>query len=78
MINRLARLISCIQYTSGYRQHCHVGNTASPRKLGMFQGADFAGDMADSKSTSGGVLCIFGSLFQLGGLIKTDCCIPQQ
>ena len=27
----------------------------------MFQDSDFAGDLEDSKSTSGGVLCIFGS-----------------
>ena len=26
-----------------------------------FQGSDFAGDLEDSKSTSGGILCIFGS-----------------
>ena len=29
--------------------------------LGLFQDSDFAGDLEDSKSTSGGVLCIFGS-----------------
>ena len=28
---------------------------------GLFQDSDFAGDLEDSKSTSGGVLCIFGS-----------------
>ena len=26
-----------------------------------FQGSDFAGDLKDSKSTSGGTLCVFGS-----------------
>ena len=30
-------------------------------RLGLFQDSDFAGDFEDSKSTSGGVLCIFGS-----------------
>ena len=30
-------------------------------RLGLFQDSDFAGDLEDSKSTSGGVLCIFGS-----------------
>ena len=30
-------------------------------RLGMFQDSDFAGDLADSKSTSGGTLCVFGS-----------------
>ena len=29
--------------------------------LGLFQDSDFAGYLDDSKSTSGGVLCIFGS-----------------
>ena len=30
-------------------------------RLGLFQDSDFAGHLADSKSTSGGTLCIFGS-----------------
>ena len=30
-------------------------------RLGLFQDSDFAGDLVDSKSTSGGTLCIFGS-----------------
>ena len=29
--------------------------------MGLFQDSDFAGDLEDSKSTSGGTLCIFGS-----------------
>ena len=32
-------------------QHC---------RRGLFQDSDFAGDLENSKSTSGGVLCIFG------------------
>ena len=35
-------------------------NTAHQCKLGLFQDSDFAGDPEDSKSTSGGILCIFG------------------
>ena len=58
---RLPRLISCIHHTSQYRQYCHVGNAAQHCRLGLFQDSDFAGDLEDSKSTSGGVLCIFGS-----------------
>ena len=42
-------------------QYCHVGNTAKQRRLGLFQDSDFAGDLEDLKSTSGGTLCIFGS-----------------
>ena len=37
------------------------GNTAQHCSLGSFQDSDFAGDLEDSKSTSGGVLCILGS-----------------
>ena len=29
--------------------------------FGLFQESDFAGDLEDSKLTSGGTLCIFGS-----------------
>ena len=43
------------------RQYCHVGNTAQHCRLGLFQDSDFAGDIEDSKSSSGGVLCIFVS-----------------
>ena len=39
----------------------NVGNTAQQCRLGLFQDSDFEGDFEDSKSTSGGVLCIFGS-----------------
>ena len=38
-----------------------MGNTAKQYRLGLFQDSDFAGDPEDSKSTSGGALCIFGS-----------------
>ena len=58
---RLARLISYIHHTSEYRQHCCVGNTQQQCRLGLFQDSDFAGDLEESQSTSGGVLCIFGS-----------------
>ena len=56
---RLARLISYIHHTSEFKQYCHVGNTAQQCRL--FQDSDFAGDPEDSKSTSGGIFCIFGS-----------------
>ena len=49
------RLISYIHHT------CHVGNTAKQCRLGLFQDSDFAGDLEDSKSTSGGTLCVCGS-----------------
>ena len=58
---RLNRLISYIHHTCEYKQYCHVCNTAKQCRLGLFQDSDFAGDLEDSKSTSGGTLCIFGS-----------------
>ena len=56
---RLARSISHICFTSDYRQHCHVGNAAQHCRFGAFQDSQFARDLEDSKSTSGGVLCFF-------------------
>ena len=58
---RLNRLISYIHHTCEYKQYCQVGNTAKQCRLGLFQDSDFAGDLEDSKSTSGGTLCVFGS-----------------
>ena len=57
----LTRLISYIHHTNNYRQYCHAGNTAQHCRFGPFQDSDFAGDLEDSKSTSGRILCIFGS-----------------
>ena len=58
---RLNRLISEIHHTCEYKLYCHVGNTAKQCRLGLFQDSDFAGDLEDSKSTSGGTLCVFCS-----------------
>ena len=58
---RLARLISHIHHTCEYRQYYYVGNTAQQCSLGLFQDSDFAGDLEDSKSISGEILCIVGS-----------------
>ena len=58
---RLARLISYIHQASKYRQYCFLGNTAQQCRLGLFQDSDFAGDFANSTSTSGEILCIFGT-----------------
>ena len=38
-----------------------MSNTEKQCRLGLFQDSDFAGDLEDSKSTSGGTMCIFGS-----------------
>ena len=58
---RLNRLNSYIHHSCEYKQYCYVGNTAKQCRLGLFQDSDFAGDLEDSKSTSGGTLCVFGS-----------------
>ena len=50
---RLARLRSFIHYTSESKQYCHVGSTAQHCRVGLIQDSDFAGDLEDSKSTSG-------------------------
>ena len=53
-------MISKIHHTCEHKQYCHGGNTAKQCKLGLFQDSDFAGDIEDSKSTSGGTLCVYG------------------
>ena len=59
---RLARLISYIHYTSEFKQCCHVGkHSRNNAGLGLFQDSDFTGDLEDSQSTSGGLLCMFVS-----------------
>ena len=54
---RLARLIFFLHVTTEY----NVGNTAQQCRLGLFQDSEIASDLEDSKSTSGGTLCVFGS-----------------
>ena len=58
---RLARLISYNHHTCEFKHYCYVGNTAQQCRVGLLQDSDFAGDLEDSKSTSGGTLCVFGS-----------------
>ena len=58
---RLVRLISYIHHACEFRQYCCVGNTAQQCRIGLFQDSDFPADLEDSKSTSGGILCISGS-----------------
>ena len=59
---RLARRLSNIHHTPVTTVNIATWeNTAQHCRWGLFQDSDFAGDLQDSKSTSGGVLCIFGS-----------------
>ena len=46
------------QFTGGHRPYCDVGHAAFECRLDLFHDADLAGDLADPKSKSGGVLCI--------------------
>ena len=57
----LGPLVLHIHNTSDYRQYCDVRNTAQHCRLELFQDSDFAGDLEDSKLTSGGILCISGT-----------------
>ena len=68
---RLSRLISCIHRTCEYRQYCHVGNTAHQCNLGLFQDSLFAGDLEDSKSTSGDAWTYLSCLFNISHFRST-------
>ena len=57
---RLLRLISYIHFTRLWTQTCFVGDKAKNCQLAMFADASFAGDLSDSKSTTGGYLCLIG------------------
>ena len=54
---RLHRLMCYMYHTDDWYQGCYVGDYASDIVLMLFSDASFAGDLKDSKSTSGGILC---------------------
>ena len=76
---RLAMLISLKHHTNDFRQYLHVGNTAQHCRLGLFQDSDFAGDLEDSKSTSEGVVSIFGrrTFFPISWMCKKQTSISH-
>jgi hypothetical protein len=57
---RLHRLICYMHQTSDYAQICCVGDAPGDCWLTLFSDTSFAGDLRDSKSTSGGILCLVG------------------
>ena len=61
MRQRIVQVDNNINRTKNDRQICDVGNRAQHCQLRLFHDASFAGDLQESKSTSGGLLCIFGS-----------------
>ena len=57
---RLHRLICYMHQTADYAQICFVGDAPGDCWLTLFSDASFAGDLRDSKSTTGGYLCLVG------------------
>ena len=57
---RLHRLISYIHHYQDWVQTCWVGDRPEDCILALFSDASFAGDLGDSKSTSGSFLAIIG------------------
>ena len=57
---RLLRLISYLHFTKDWVQTCFVGDKPQECWIAMFVDASFAGDLQDSKSTSGMYLCLVG------------------
>ena len=59
---RRTRWAHCLNPTSNPRTILLCGKCSTTMQIRTpFQDSDFAGDLEDSKSTSGGLLCIFGS-----------------
>jgi hypothetical protein len=57
---RLHKFISYIHHTTHWTQVCYVGDHPWECWLALFVDANFAGDLVDSKSTSGSYLCLVG------------------
>ena len=76
----LNQLISYIRHTCEYIQYCYVGNTAKQCRLGLFQDSDFAGDLENSKSTSGRNIVRFWKSYICSDKLdvqETDCRFAQ-
>ena len=57
---KLCRIIKYINGTVDWRQVGFVGDTTDNLEIGLFSDADFGGDRADMKSTSGVFLALYG------------------
>lgn len=57
---RLHRMMSYLNSTANYVQKCDVGDSTSKCHLALFTDAGFAGDLKDSRSTSGAFLFLVG------------------
>ena len=58
-----------------HKQYGYVANTATQCSLGLCQDSDFTGDHEDSKSTSGGTLCVFWKSLRL---FRSVGCVRKQ
>ena len=69
---KLFRIIKYINGTTTWRQIGFVGDNPSELSLGLFSDADFAGDKASQRSTSGVFLALYGphSFFPLSAQSK--------
>ena len=68
----LFRIIKHLNGTTEWRQIGFMGDTPANLQLGLLSDADFAGDRADMRSTSGVLLALYGfhSFFPLAGQCK--------
>ena len=57
---RLLRLMGYMRFSLNWVQQCYVGDDPADCWLALFSDASFAGDLSDSKSTSGAILCLVG------------------
>ena len=73
---KLHRLISYMHHSRDVRQVGFIGDPVEELRLGLFTDADFAGDKATMKSTSGVFLALYGpnSFFPLDYLSRMQKC----
>ena len=57
---RLHRLISYMHWTQSWVQLCWVGDKPEDIIVALYVDAGFGGDLADSKSSTGAMLCLMG------------------
>ena len=57
---RLHRLISYMHWTQHWVQHCWVGDKPADVIVALYLDAGFGGDLTDSKSSTGAMLCLMG------------------
>ena len=57
---RLAQLAAYVKTTAHYVGESTIGDNPADCRIGLFVDANYAGDVKDSKSTSGGMIVLFG------------------